>query len=593
MVTGIFNATLLHKNSWKPAFDLLQEAEKFFVLHEDGRGSLYSVSHALAQGCLAAGKLSRHNHRAVEEGIKCDMFSDYEIIHYAHQVPKDQNPPPSRDPFWQDLRKAWDTSTDFKKTERLCTIGLIKRLAYRVCQQIKDHPLKPFFENAEKFPSTTEMALADWCQSLSEKAVKDESTARLLADLLENNKKSKALPLLAQCWHEQFEPQSIDRQGYDISDISSINKTTARKIFKTHPVRDFQKYYALLLMDGDRLGKLVNGETLGATWGSVLAPELRKRLEGDFEKKHKDFWQDFFSKRRLVAPSTHAAISEALGDFSLHTVPAIINKYNGQLIYAGGDDVCAIMPVSTVIDAAREISRYYGAGFVELDHSNGEIGNILSSSWKLTSNRLAVHPGKGGQISISAGILVAHHKKPLAGVLRRSHELLDMAKKTGGRNAFALELDKRSGGGRIMLGKWSALPEPRLALDEKLATATLLEHFLIVGDSLAAMEEGAMSSSLAYRLESFRPGLVAIMKQNISLLPDFIEQQLHRSENSSTNTANSSGDRQHKRRILAQSVAALLARQDHENQPLPIESMIVAKFIGLCRKRDLDFQEEV
>ena len=204
-----------------------------------------------------------------------------------------------------------------------------------------------------------------------------------------------------------------------------------------------------------------------------------------------------------------------------------------------------------------------------------------------------VHPGKGEQISISAGILVAHHKKPLAGVLHRSHELLDMAKKTGGRNAFALELDKRSGGGRIMLGKWSALPEPRLALDEKLTTATLLEHFLIVGDSLAAMEEGSMSSSLAYRLESFRPGLEAIMAQDMSLLPTFIEQQLYRSEDRPAGTGDSNEDRRHKRRILAQSVAALLARRDHEDHLLPIESLIVAKFIGLCRKKNFDSRKEV
>ncbi|MCK5679421.1 type III-B CRISPR-associated protein Cas10/Cmr2, partial [bacterium] len=84
--------TLLHKKSWEPAFDLLEKAEKFFRLHEDGRGSLYSVSHALAQGCLAAGKLSRVNHRLPEAGIKCDMFSEYEIIHYHHKTPDDQNP---------------------------------------------------------------------------------------------------------------------------------------------------------------------------------------------------------------------------------------------------------------------------------------------------------------------------------------------------------------------------------------------------------------------------------------------------------------------------------------------------------------------
>jgi CRISPR-associated protein Cmr2 len=373
-----------------------------------------------------------------------------------------------------------------------------------------------------------------------------------------------------------------------------VNKTAARKILNAHPVRDYQKYYALLLMDGDRLGKLVNGETLGATWGSVLAPELRSRLKGNFELlEHKKFWQNYFDKRRLVAPSTHAAISEALGDFSLHTVPAIINKYDGQLIYAGGDDVCAIMPVATVVDAAREISRYYGAGFVSLNGANGGRGEVLTSNWQLTSDRLAIHPGRGDQISISAGILVAHHKKPLSVVLRRSHELLEMAKNQGGRNAFALELDKRSGGGRIMLGQWSALPDTQLALTKNLAETTLLEHFLLVGDSLAGMEEGGISSSLAYRLETFRPGLAAIMEENYSLLPAFIEQQLQRSDDSGTDANDSDEERKRKRKLLAQSVAALLARMDHEDKPLPIESLIVAKFIGLCRRERLNLSEDV
>ncbi len=585
--------TLLHENSWKPAFALLKEAEKFFQLHEDGKGSLYSVSHALAQGCLAAGKLSRINQRVPEAGIKCDIFGEYEIIHYRQTSQSDRNPPPSLDPFWQDLRNAWDNATDFKKTERLCALGLVKRLAYRVCQEIENHPLRSFFKNADNFPSTTEMSMFYWYNSALEKAKKNEVLAGLLAELLNENQKKEPLSVLAQCWHEQNEPQNVKREGYDIADTSTVNKTAAKKIFKTHSICDHQKYYAILLMDGDRLGKLVNGETLGATWGSVLAPGLRMRLTGDFAKKHKDFWRKFFSQRRLVAPSTHAAISEALGDFSLHTVPAVINKYDGQLIYAGGDDVCAIMPVATVLDAAREISHYYKAGFVSLDDSNGGSGKILDANWNLSPNRLAVHPGQGDQISISAGILVAHHKKPLSRVLQRSHELLNMAKKEGKRNAFALELDKRSGGGRIMLGQWTALPEKRLSLAQNLAATSLLEHFLIVGDSLAGMEDEGMSSSLAYRLETFRPGLAAIMKKNPALLPAFIEQQLQRSAAGSSGGNDSTTESKAKRNILAQSVAALLARNDQENRSLPIESLIVAKFIGLCRKQRLDEPEEV
>jgi hypothetical protein len=188
--------------------------------------------------------------------------------------------------------------------------------------------------------------------------------------------------------------------------------------------------------------------------------------------------------------------------------------------------------------------------------------------------------------------MVAHHKKPLSNVLRRSHELLNMAKDMGGRNAFALELDKRSGGGRIMLGQWTTLPEQKLAFDKQLSETSLLEHFLIVGDSLAGMEDESMSSSLAYRLETFRPGLAAIMEKDVSLLPAFIEQQLKRSGSNSVD-GNDSEERKQKRMLLSQSVAALLARKDHENRWLPIESLVVAKFIGLCRKQRSNLSKEV
>ena len=572
---------LLHESSWEHAFKMLAQSEKFFPVREDGQGLFYSVTHALVQGRLAAGKMCRNNRHPPEAGIKCDMFGEYEIIHYSYDTQRDKNPRPSDDPFWQDLRRAWNTPADFKETERLCSLGLVKRLAYRVCQEIANHPLKPFFARAGNFPSTTEMALGDWYRNLCAQAREDEKLAGWLSDLEKNNGQSGTLARLGQYLHDSDEPISD-------TDSTPVEKNIIRKITNSYQVADHQKYFALLLMDGDRLGQLVNGKTLAATWGSVLAPELRSRLQGDFEGRYKKLWLEIQNQQRLVAPSTHAAISEALGDFSLHTVPGIIWKNSGRLIYAGGDDVCAILPVSTVLDAAREISHFYGSGFVLLDGDH-QLGTKLSGQgWNPASGRLSIHPGRGEQISISAGILISHHKKPLSRALSRTHELLQMAKHTGGRNAFALELDKRGGGGRLMLSQWSAVPGASLKLPAELAGQSILEHFLAVGESLAGLEKGDMSSSLAYRLASFRPALEAIIERDPALLPLFIEQQLMRSEED----GKASEKHRQKRGTLAQRVAALIAHRPAGNTGLALESLIIAKFVGLGRRLRLGRSEQ-
>ena len=87
-----------------------------------------------------------------------------------------------------------------------------------------------------------------------------------------------------------------------------------------------------------------------------------ERLEmPSFEKKYRDGWKKIFEKhnKRLMTPAIHAAVSESLGDFSLHGVSSIISKHGGTLIYAGGDDVCAILPVETALQAAKGIQEYY------------------------------------------------------------------------------------------------------------------------------------------------------------------------------------------------------------------------------------------
>ncbi|MDD3553718.1 MAG: type III-B CRISPR-associated protein Cas10/Cmr2 [Deltaproteobacteria bacterium] len=578
LVTGDKKAdieALLHKDSIASAFDFWQDSQKIWPAQSNGEGQLYSVTHRLVQAGLAAGKAFRPDLRPPEEGIKCDLFGEFEILHYPDQA--DLNPRPSKDPFWQDIREAFGES-EFGKTERLCALGLIKRLAYRVCKDMKDHPLHNMFKNAEQFPSTTEMALHDWWHQINQRAQsQDDKDAQKIAQALSAFKMDmddrEALKEVAQWFHVINEREEVNRQGCDIIDLKDKKKEAdAKELFGLHSVKDIHKYYAVLMMDGDRMGKLINGETLGSKWETVLHSNLVNKFNGDFDRNFKNFWATRLNERRLISPAVHAAISEALGDFSIVTVPSIIEKYDGRLIYAGGDDVCAVLPASTVLLAAREIADAYGWGFVAIKDDQAV---SLQTQWRPEpGQKLAMHLGKGDGISISAGILIAHHKKPLGRVLKRCHELLEKAKKEGGRNAFALEVDKRAGGGRIFMAGWQEESEDKL----------LLDSFLYVSNALQASQGAAMSSSLAYRLSTFEEGLQALIAEHSGGLAKFIAKQLERS---GVNKDNKDKKDDEEVMELAQHIAALINRKTPDGK-LPLESIIVAEFIGRCRAEHKD-----
>jgi hypothetical protein len=75
-----------------------------------------------------------------------------------------------------------------------------------------------------------------------------------------------------------------------------------------------------------------------------------KTLAEMYPKVYKDFvaWQErrggaegALDLPRSVSPALHAGISEALNRFATVIVPQIVAEHNGEVIYAGGDDVLA------------------------------------------------------------------------------------------------------------------------------------------------------------------------------------------------------------------------------------------------------------
>jgi CRISPR-associated protein Cmr2 len=104
-------------------------------------------------------------------------------------------------------------------------------------------------------------------------------------------------------------------------------------------------------MDGDHMGAWLAGNDpdyqcrFPATWH----PQVRASLDpfrGD------PAVAAYLDSSRPASPARHAAISAALNDFSTHVARHIVeNVCKGKLLYAGGDDVLAMLSVDDLLPA--------------------------------------------------------------------------------------------------------------------------------------------------------------------------------------------------------------------------------------------------
>jgi len=122
---------------------------------------------------------------------------------------------------------------------------------------------------------------------------------------------------------------------------------------------------------------------------------------------------------KLVSKAGGGNVSEALARFT-DKVPEISHTHGGVTIYAGGDDVLAMLPVSHALKCAEAISKAYRNAFADTTVSD--------------------------EATLSAAVVLAHVRMPLSHVVREAHSLLDdIAKDGNGRSSLAVGVYKPSG----------------------------------------------------------------------------------------------------------------------------------------------------
>lgn len=240
---------------------------------------------------------------------------------------------------------------------------------------------------------------------------------------------------------------------------------------------------AVLFMDGDGVSRLVEGdaEVIQTRWRDVLHPNAVGRIEDRDSALYAAGWNGLLDQKRALGPSLHAMLTRALADFTDRLAPWVVEvEFPGRLIYAGGDDLLALLPARHAVAAAARLQQLFSAPYVldtlpdeprwewrragtderwgaraaerfrvpkvpigasgEIDPSNWtfedtitEEGTQVTQAPTAALREMEVLPMLGRGHALSAGIALGHFKTPLSSLLGTAKANLDERAKRRGR----------------------------------------------------------------------------------------------------------------------------------------------------------------
>jgi len=335
-----------------------------------------------------------------EAGVKCMMMDGWqELSGIASPNAKDLQA------FWEKLRRADKNGiqTDLREGEYLCALAFIKRRFARWFAELKvqmpDGWTLCGWSVNPSVPSVAYMAAAPWLAQVLRHAPEDKlqafhDAARKLTQSY--GEYGTRLDCIDKALNQRqdanlfWNTKSLDGNVFFESALENKNiysdQTQAQKVIKAlkalresikaENLEPVSPFYAVLLMDGDSLGSHMS----------------------DISKQ--------------------ANISKGLETFT-NGVQAIVESHSGFLVYAGGDDVLALLPLEDALDCAKALRDHYLDSFAAWPEIN---------------------------TTLSGAIEYAHIRMPLGKILSDAHDLLDdIAKERTGRDAIAVRVWKPGG----------------------------------------------------------------------------------------------------------------------------------------------------
>lgn len=497
--------------------------------HQPNIGMVYHLLSMFAGKGLTSRKNLRHFNQIYEPGHKCSLCGKWEALHpdftnltdvdkvtqYIKNEEIRKNPDVEQNHYrW--LSAFWEALSELdrevggvklkgriRKGERLCSACLTRRMA-----------LEAFFledlgiSDWHIFPSTAGIATASYRGRILEALKKNGEIAKALSDYVQSVTKfikDNHLPAPAASpaylkkladgiadgngfleidgdwlYENSFDLMTLE-QSYKLKNTAEIEKCKEavkllNKIAGDLGLGEPPRYYAILAMDADQMGDWLT--SMKAPWYKWLFhPEIRNQLE--------DYNPIPYGYKRPLGPSLQLALSDSLKNFSLSLARKIVEEdHPGKLIYSGGDDLMAFLPLDHLFSVMEEL--YLGFRGKTNGYQTTETGLLRLMGGVRKEIGIPDHSG----MTVSMGIIIAHHAFPLYQAMQEvQHVLKNRAKKLLGRNAFAIRLLKRSGE-YIETGC-------RFVSEEDAETPDILDK---MDKILIHLREGTLSGRLAYQM---------------------------------------------------------------------------------------------
>jgi len=219
-------------------------------------------------------------------------------------------------------------------------------------------------------------------------------------------------------------------------------------------------WWVIVLGDGDGMGSYISGEELKAYRRYVNADAIDKsHLDKENHQRQRDQLANFLKNtQKRMGPATHIGLNRALLDFSNRLVPYLTEKrYCGRVIYSGGDDVMAVLPLEDLPGYLRSLRAawsgtedpYKKDNVPPEDHDDPVLRFEASGGYwqpifregetsKILPNRPHFTMGKNATMSL--GIVIANKAVPLPTVLESLWDAEQTAKAMPGKDGLCFRV---------------------------------------------------------------------------------------------------------------------------------------------------------
>jgi CRISPR-associated protein Cmr2 len=288
-------------------------------------------------------------------------------------------------------RKKFPSHLRIREGEQLDVVGLVKRVA----------------GGTQPYPSVSRVAADPWVRGNRQKPAFDQlvTACEELPGRVLHRLDKQAFPQFQDfpfegtavyvSRHHEWEEEIDEEDRLSISDIQEALSELPQPL----------PYLAVLVADGDKMGAAIS---------------------------------------HLPDDETNRQFSQALAGFA-NSARTIVNEHHGVLVYAGGDDVLAFLPVDKCLECSRKL--------------HDEFGKLLKGykfKDKLTDKEVSP--------TLSVGIAIGHFMENLEDLLEYGRAAEKAAKAVDGKDALAVHLHKRGGAPIKIASRWQDESDQRLTL---------------------------------------------------------------------------------------------------------------------------------